>query len=92
MLLPALLLAGSCSRESLPGAESDPVLLISPIAQDGQESILRTRALTDDDLLDNKYQENVINRLDVFFFNGDALAKAYHKDKESLTPETHAGI
>lgn len=92
MLLPVLMLASSCSRESLPGAESDPVLLISPVAQDGQESILRTRALTDDDLKDDKYQENVINRLDVFFFNGNALAKAYHKDKESLTPETHAGI
>ena len=92
LLLPALLLAGSCSRESLPGAESDPVLLISPVAKDGQESILRTRALSEDDLKDDNYQENVINRLDVFFFNGDALAKAYHKDKESLTPETHAGI
>ena len=68
MLLTLLLPAASCSREFIPGAEGDSILLISSVAQDGQE--LSTRALTPEELTDANYQENVINRLDVFFFDG----------------------
>lgn len=87
MLLPVLLLAGSCNREFIPSAESDAVLLIAPSVQDGL--ILQTRAI---DTSDANYQENVINRLDVFFFNGTTLTKGYHLSKSQLVPETHGSL
>lgn len=92
LLMPALLLlAASCSREFDPQAGSDPVLLISP-SLDGQDFVLKTKALDEDDLKDDKYNENVINRLDVFFFDAaGSLKKDYHLTGNDLSEKTYGG-
>lgn len=91
MMLPVLLLAGACGRVLDPGSESDPVLLISPVVQDGQDLVLNTRALGEDDLKDTEYNENVVNRLDVFFFEGNVLKKDYHLAHDDLVEVTRSG-
>ena len=55
-------------------------LMISPAMLDMQGHTLNTRALGDDDLKDDKYNENKVNRLDVFIFKSsdDSFVKAYH--------------
>lgn len=91
MMLPVLLLAGACGRVLDPGSESDPALLISPVVQDGQDLVLNTRALGEDDLKDTEYNENVVNRLDVFFFEGNVLKKDYHLAQDDLAVVTRSG-
>ena len=91
LTLPVLLLAGACNRVLDPGNGSDPVLLISPVVQDGQDLVFTTRALGEDDLKDTEYNENVVNRLDVFFFDGNTLKKDYHLEQEDLVEVTRSG-
>ncbi|MCR5462977.1 MAG: hypothetical protein K6F06_00330 [Bacteroidales bacterium] len=71
-------LAISCQREFGQDIEAEEPLLISPALLE-----LSTRAdgdvLTEDDLKDDKYNENKVDRLDVFFFKSDnTFLKAYH--------------
>lgn len=91
LMLPVLFLAGACNRTLDFNGESDPVLLISPVVQDGQDLVLATRALGEDDLKDTEYNENVVNRLDVFFFEGNALKKDYHLGQDALVEVTRSG-
>ncbi|MCR4860818.1 MAG: hypothetical protein K5910_09165 [Bacteroidales bacterium] len=90
-MLPALFMAGACTRDLVFDFESDPVLLISPAVVDGQDFTLRTRALGEEDLKDTEFYENVVNRLDVFFFEGTTLKKDYHLDADDLTEVTRGG-
>ncbi len=83
-------LAISCQREFSQDIEAEEPLLISPALLE-----LSTRAdgdaLTEDDLKDDKYNENKVDRLDVFFFKSDnSFLKAYHITTEGGTV-SHGG-
>ena len=83
-------LAISCQRELGQDIEAEEPLLISPALLE-----LSTRAdgdvLTEDDLKDDKYNENKVDRLDVFFFKSDnTFLKAYHITTEGGTV-SHGG-
>lgn len=89
-VLIASALASSCHREFGQELETGEPLLISPALLD-----LSTRAdgdaLTEDDLKDDKYNENKVNRLDVFFFKSDnSFLRAYHITTDEGTV-THGG-
>ena len=89
-VLIASALASSCHREFGQELETGEPLLISPALLD-----LSTRAdgdaLTEDDLKDDKYNENKVNRLDVFFFKSDnSFLRAYHITTDGGTV-THGG-
>ena len=89
-VLIASALASSCHREFGQELETGEPLLISPALLD-----LSTRAdgdaLTEDDLKDDKYNENKVNRLDVFFFKSDnSFLRAHHITTDEGTV-THGG-
>lgn len=92
-VIPAALavFAASCGREPVLDMDKDGrSLMISPALLDLQVNSRQVRALTADDLKDNLYNENVVSRLDVFFFNGTTLAKAYHITTDAGTV-SHGG-
>lgn len=71
-----------CGTEPLPELDdkAGDALIISTAMLDIQGHTLNTRALGDDDLKDDKYNENKVNRLDVFIFKSsdESFVKAYH--------------
>lgn len=93
-VIPAALVAvffASCGREPvLDMAKDGRSLMITPSLLDLQENSLKVRALTEDDLKDNLYNENVVSRLDVFFFAGTTLAQVYHITTDAGTV-SHGG-
>ena len=79
----------SCEREViLETAGEDQALMISPVLAELVNAQMKTRAI---DTSDASYNENKVNRLDVFFFNAsnDSFVKAYHTDQ--LVEEHHGG-
>lgn len=93
-LIPAALVAlssVSCAEEPLLETEKSQSLVISPALLDLQDNSIKTRALGDDDLKDDQYNENVVNRLDVFFFkkSDNSFVKAYHQSLDGVQQETH---
>ena len=90
-LVAATLLA-SCSREEMPvpANEEGQALMIAPSLLDMHNGNITTRAaadLTDDDVKDDKFNENKIERLDVFFFKkaDGTFVKDFHI--AGLTPD-----
>ena len=89
----AALLAGaglvsSCAPEELPGsAGGEQVLMVSPSLLDLQEGRPVTRAISADELKDDQFNENKVQRLDVFIFKkaDGTLVKDYHIS--GLTPD-----
>lgn len=94
---PALLTAlfsASCGREpvlDIDSHDAGQALMIAPVLEDMQGTELRTRAILTNELKDNRYNENVVNRLDVFFFKSadDSFVKAYHIVTAGMQQETH---
>lgn len=94
---PALLtalLSASCGREpvlDIDKQDAGQALMIAPVLEDMQGTELRTRAILTNELKDNRYNENVVNRLDVFFFKSadDSFVKAYHVVTAGAQQETH---
>ena len=83
------LFVSSCEREViLETAGEDQALMISPVLAELVNAQMKTRAI---DTSDASYNENKVNRLDVFFFNAsnDSFVKAYHTDQ--LVEEHHGG-
>lgn len=79
----------SCEREViLETAGEDQALMISPVLAELVNAQMKTRAI---DTSDASYNENKVNRLDVFFFNASnySFVKAYHTDQ--LVEEHHGG-
>ncbi|MBR3440801.1 MAG: hypothetical protein IKH00_03975 [Bacteroidales bacterium] len=79
----------SCEREViLETAGEDQALMISPVLAELVNTQMKTRAI---DTSDASYNENKVNRLDVFFFNASnySFVKAYHTDQ--LVEEHHGG-
>ena len=84
-------LAVSCQREFAQDDEAGEPLLISPALLDLATRADGDDALTGDDLKDDKYNENKVDRLDVFFFKSDnTFLKAYHITTEGGTV-SHGG-
>lgn len=89
LTISAILAAGflcSCSQEPLPvRGDSDQVLMLSPALFDIQDSAPMTRALSENDLKDDQFNENKVARLDVFIFKTDGtFVKDYHTDNLTL--------
>ena len=85
----------SCNQEPLPSyGDNDQVLMLSPSLLGLQDGNIKTRAISDNDLKDNLYNESTVSRLDVFFFKTDGtFVKAYHLS--GLTPSSivhHGGV
>ena len=79
----AMLAAGfacSCTREAIPAeSEGNQPLMLSPALLDIQDNALTTRAISDDELKDDQFNESKVSRLDVFFFKADGtFVKDYH--------------
>lgn len=81
----------SCSEETLPDEGGRALILSTSLDQGG----FRTRAVGDEVASDSQLYEDVVNRLDVFFFNpsnNNAFVTAYHKQitgpEESLGDES----
>ena len=89
------LLSASCGTEPIleVNEKAGDALMISPALLDMQGHTLRTRALSEDDLKDTQYNENKVNRLDVFFFKASdgTLAQAYHIETTG-SPESHGDV
>lgn len=86
-IVSAILAAGflcSCSREQLDIYGDGQYLMLSPALFDIQEA--NTKAISNDELKDNQYNENKVSRLDVFVFKKDdgSFIKDYHIS--GLTP------
>lgn len=77
----------SCTWELLPDAgEGDSVLMLSPALLDMQDNALKTRALSEDELKDDQFNEDKVSRLDVFIFKTDGtFVTDYHIG--DLTPD-----
>ena len=88
-------LSASCGTEPIleVNEKAGDALMISPALLDMQGHTLRTRALSEDDLKDTQYNENKVNRLDVFFFKASdgTLAQAYHIETTG-SPESHGDV
>ena len=89
------LLSASCGTEPVLEMKDNAgdALMISPALLDMQGHTLRTRALSADDLKDTQYNENKVNRLDVFFFKAadDAFVQAYHIETTG-SPVAHGDV
>ena len=78
----------ACNQEPLPSLrDSDQILMLSPSLLELQDGNVKTRALSENELKDDQYNESTVSRLDVFIFKADGnSAKIYHLP--DLTPSS----
>lgn len=82
LIVSTILAAGflsSCVKDPIPVQAHSNELMLSPALLDLKDGNIQTRAMSEDDLKDDQFNENKVSRLDVFIFKADGtFVKDYH--------------